>query len=186
MNKNILMNNIWISEENLIKRNTVLVFGAFLFLSLMSQIKIFLPFTPVPITGQTLAVILIGLSFNRYQSAIIIITYILAGELGLPVFAGFKTGLLFSPSGGYIIGFLFSTQVAAYLSEKGWTKSTIKLILSFIIANAVIYIAGLAQLSAYVPEGKLLATGLYPFILGDILKLFIAFGLIKQVWRIVK
>lgn len=186
MNKEILINNIWVKEQNELKRNVILIFIAFIFLVIMSQIKIFLPFTPVPITGQTLAIILIGLSFSRFQSTTVILTYMIVGELGLPVFAGFKSGILFSPSGGYVIGFLFAVQIAGYLSEKGWTKSYPKLILSFIIVNATIYLFGLAQLSLFVPSGKLLALGLYPFIPGDIIKMIIASLIIKKVWNILE
>lgn len=189
MNKNILVNNLSVVEKikNDIDREILIVVLSFLSLVALAQVRINLPFTPVPITGQTLGVILIALLVERKLSVSTMLLYILAGSLGAPVYAGFKSGfVLNTATGGYIIGFIFASLICGYFVEKGYTKSTFKLIMVIILANLIIYTLGMLQLSLFIPLNKVLYAGLLPFIPGDIVKMIIVFVILKSGWTIVK
>ena len=186
MNQNLLINNL-ITVENKnqeMLKNILLILSGTIFLALMSQLTIPLPFTPVPITGQTFAVMFIGLVYGKKLGSSTLLTYIAAGSAGLPVFAGFSGKLpFFTPSGGYIIGFFFAALVCGYFADKGWTKSPVKLISALIIAHAVLYFFGLLQLNIFLPNKNVFAIGLYPFIAGDVIKMIILSALLPTVWK---
>ena len=186
MNQNLLINNL-ITVENKnqeMLKNILLILSGTIFLALMSQLTIPLPFTPVPITGQTFAVMFIGLVYGKKLGSSTLLTYIAAGSAGLPVFAGFSGGLpFFTPSGGYIIGFFFAALICGYFADKGWTKSPVKLISVLIIAHAVLYFFGLLQLNIFLPNKNIFAIGLYPFIAGDVIKMMILSALLPTVWK---
>ena len=189
MNQNLLINNL-IKAENKnqeLLKNILLVLSGTIFLALMSQLSITLPFTPVPITGQTFAVMFIGLIYGRKLGSATLLSYIAAGSAGLPVFAGFSGGLtFFTPSGGYIIGFYFAALICGYFADKGWTKSPVKLISLLIAAHAVLYFFGLLQLSVFLPNKNVFVIGLYPFIAGDVIKMMILSALLPTAWKFFK
>uniref|UniRef100_A0A7V5XHR5 Biotin transporter n=1 Tax=Thermodesulfobacterium geofontis TaxID=1295609 RepID=A0A7V5XHR5_9BACT len=170
----------WMKKRTFVEK--LLVFGfANLLLIACSQVYISLPFTPVPITGQTLGILLAGaLLGSRYGTAVVA-TYVTQGLIGLPVFAGFKGGIasLLGPTGGYILGFIPATFVVGWLLEQGWHKKLSTTILAFIIGNTTIYIFGLPWLAIFVGWQHVLKMGLFPFLPGDFLKLIIA-GLITR------
>ena len=145
-----------------------------------------LPFTPVPVTGQTLAIFLIASSMGRTRGTLSVLSYILVGIAGLPVFAGGTLGIarIFGPTGGYIIGFLLGAYVIGYLSEKGWDRQFPKALLTFLIGNILIYIPGVIQLSIFTGWNKAFLMGLYPFIPGDIVKIMIAGTSFPLLWRL--
>lgn len=151
------------------------VLGAVI-IALSAQISI--PIKPVPITGQTLGLIIVGLSMGRVAGVFAVVTYLLAGAAGLPVFAGGSGGFMkfFGPSGGYLYGFLPFVFVLGYFSDKGCLKSSLKTVLAILIANVALYFFGLIQLSIVLNLNleKTLAVGLYPFIVGDTLKALLA------------
>lgn len=189
MNSNIIVNNIFKidNSERAIIKNAILAFVGVAFLALMAQVRITLPFTPVPITGQTFAVMLIGLTYGRKLGLVTISSYIFAGTLGLPVFSGLKSGfLLLSPTGGYIIGFFFAIAICGYFAELGWTKSYTKLFVTLAIAYFVLYAFGLLQLKLFFPNKNVLAIGLIPFIPGMIIKTIMTVILLPTAWKIVK
>ena len=159
-----------------------------------ARISIHLPFTPVPITGQTLAVLLAGATLGSRRGAAAMVLYAVGGSQ-LNMFAGGSdaifhwqagsggyifgitsgsAGLVWDlASGGYIIGFIPAAFVVGYLCERGWdTKSWI--MVAMLAGNVVLYIPGLIQLSFFVPDAKVMEYGLYPFIAGDLIKLYIA------------
>ena len=158
-----------------------------------ARISVHLPFTPVPITGQTLAVLLAGAVLGSKRGAAAMVLYA-AGGSQLNMFAGGGDGIFHwqsgssgyligitsgtsglvwdLASGGYIIGFIPAAFVVGFLCERGWdTKSWI--MVAMLAGNVVIYIPGLIQLSFFVPNDKLMVYGLYPFIAGDMIKLYI-------------
>ena len=186
MNQNLLINNLIRveSKNQAMLKNILLILSGTIFLALMSQLTIPLPFTPVPITGQTFAVMLIGLVYGKKLGSSTVITYIAAGSAGLPIFAGFSGGLpFFTPSGGYIIGFFFAALICGYFADKGWTKYPVKLIAVLIIAHTVLYFFGLLQLNIFLPNKNVFAIGLYPFIAGDVIKMMILSALLPTVWK---
>lgn len=184
--KSLIYNIVKTENKNFnILQTIFLILSGTIFLSLMAQLKIVLPFTPIPITGGTFAVLLLGLSYGKKLAPATLLTYIAAGTLGLPVFANFKSGSLFSASGGYIIGYLVAAIICGYFADKGWTKSYIKTIFVLILATIAIYVFGLIQLSIFVPNKNVFVIGLYPFIPGDIIKMLAVTLLLPTTWKFI-
>lgn len=156
--------------------NLLLVGSAFL--------SINLPWTPVPITGQTFAVMLLAMSLGRVRAGIVTAAYLLEGAIGLPVFAGgaFGVATLFGPTGGYLMGFLIAAVFVGWLADQGWDRSVWRSLLAMSIGHAIIFEAGLLILSIYVPAGQLLAAGLTPFLLGTAIKILLASGILPAMW----
>jgi biotin transport system substrate-specific component len=158
----------------------------------MARVEIPLPFTPVPITGQTFAVLLVGAALGSRRGALSMAVYLLEGALGLPVFAGGAAGLarLRGPTGGYLIGFIAAAFVTGWLAERGWDRRPATTALAMLTGNAVIYLFGLPWLAWFVgsflgPKGAL-ALGLLPFVPGDLLKLLLATLAFPSVWLLVR
>ncbi|MBP6125799.1 MAG: biotin transporter BioY [Leptotrichiaceae bacterium] len=189
MKSNLLINNLIKTEnknQTIVKNVSLVIFGT-IFMSLMAQLKIVLPFTPVPITGGTFAVMLIGLLYGKKLAPATLLSYIVAGTIGLPVFAGFKSGLiLFSPTGGYVIGYFLAALMCGYFADKGYTKSYIKTIIILLLASVVIYFFGLIQLSFFVGNKNVFMVGLVPFIPGDLIKITFVTLLLPSIWKISK
>lgn len=185
-----------------ITRDVVLIIGFSLFTALMARFVIHLSFTPVPITGQTLAVLLTGAALGSWRGAAALALYLVEGSQ-LPVFAG-STDFLWQAnaggyilgftagsagyvwnlaSGGYIIGFIPAAFVVGYLCERGWDRR-VWILLAMGAGNIVLYIPGLLQLSFFVPNDKVLEFGLYPFILGDLAKLYVASLAVPSAWAL--
>ncbi|MCX7967633.1 MAG: biotin transporter BioY [Armatimonadetes bacterium] len=165
----------WLKERTTAER--LMALGvANLLLIVCSQIRIPLPFTPVPITGQTFGVLLLSaLLGSRYGTAVVI-AYVLEGAVGLPVFAGWKGGIhaLFGPTGGYIVGFVFASFAVGWLVELGWSRRTVSTFAALLIGNALIYAFGLPWLAFFVGWHQVLQLGLLPFLPGDFVKLVAA------------
>jgi len=157
----------------------------------LAQVSIKLPFTPVPITGQTLGVLLVGAALGPGLGALSMALYLLEGAIGLPFFAEGRSGAdllgLGSATGGYLWGFLLAGLVLGWLSRRGWDRSIRSAIGAMLIGNVVIYGAGVPWLMAAldVPLQQGLEWGLYPFVIGDTLKLLVAAGLLPAAWRLV-
>ena len=163
-----------------------LVTGGSVFIALAARIAIPLPFSPVPITGQTLAVLLVGALLGSRQGAISLLLYLLEGAVGLPVFAGGTGGLvrLLGPTGGYLVGFVAAVFVTGWLAERQWDRRFRSNFLAMLVGNIVIYVFGLPWLACFVGADKALALGLYPFIPGDLVKLVIATMALPSGWRL--
>ncbi len=142
---------------------------------------------PVPITMQTFAVLLSGALLGSKKGALAQLTYLLLGLLGLPWFArGGGMAYIFSPTFGYIVGFVLAAYLVGWLCEKGFDREIKKAILAMLAGNIVIYIPGLLWLANFVGFGKVLKIGLYPFIFGELLKIFLASSILPISWRLVK
>ena len=165
-------------------RDAGLVVAGVVFVALFAQIRVTLGFTPVPLTGQTLAVLLTGAALGSRRGAIAMVVYVAAGAW-LPIYAGGGSGAFWSSaSGGYLIGFILAALVVGFLAERGWDRK-VWIIVAMLLGNIVLYVPGLIQLSFFVPEGKVLEFGLYPFILGDLIKLYIAALALPSAWWVV-
>ena len=158
---------------------TILLKGLLL-LSIAAQIKINLPWTPVPITGQTFAVALLSLHYGRKYAPAIVGGYLLVGFLGMPVFANFSSGLSFGPTFGYLVGMFLSSYLLGEAKELKFTNTFIKTLLSCYMASFVTFTCGLFVLSFFVPRETLLMAGLIPFLIGDFIKNLLVAGLIQQ------
>ncbi|MBE9102029.1 biotin transporter BioY [Vacuolonema iberomarrocanum] len=169
--------------------NTLLILGGSLFIAGAAQIAIpLLPFSPVPITGQTFAVLLVGAALGSKRGALCVLTYLTQGAVGLPVFTGAGAGIatLAGPTGGYLIGFMFAAYLTGWLAERGWDRRLQTNFLAMLLGNLVLYTFGLAWLGVLVGYDKVLALGLWPFIPGDLLKLAIATGLLPFAWKLAR
>ena len=172
-------------NHSLIKNGMIVVSGVFT-LSLLAQVAIPLPFTPVPITGQTLGVLLIGLAFGRRLAVSTMLSYLAVGALGLPVFANARAGLIFAPTSGYLLGMLLSTWIVGGLADRGWARQPLTLVLTCLISSVCIFGCGLLVLSFFIPMNRLLMSGLYPFLLGDLIKSTTAVLLVHPAHRFFK
>lgn len=159
-------------------REVLLLLGASIFLAMTARISVPLPFTPVPITGQTLGVLLIGALYGPRRGPLAVLAYIAEGLGGAPVFAGGRAGLgvLLGPTGGYLVGFVFAAALAGALGgshRPAWLR-----LAAMLGASALIYVPGVLWL-AVVSGGGLgaaVAGGMLPFLPGDVLKAIIAAG----------
>lgn len=144
----------------------------------------------VPITGQTLAVLLAGLLLGSVRGALSQIVYLLVGLTSIPFWfaAGGPLGIarFIGPTGGYLIGFVFAAFLVGKLAERGWDKKIKTAISAMLMGNIVIYIFGLSWLANFFPLKGLLIAGLYPFILGDALKILLAGLALPIGWRFIK
>ena len=159
-------------------RDLALIVVGSLLVALLAQVKIPLGFTPVPITGQTFAVLLVGAMLGGWRGGAALALYALAGA-GLPFFAGGASGWFWTlPSGGYIVGFIPAAALVGWLCQRGWNRRP-WLLAAMLLANAVIYVPGLLQLNLFLPPDAAAAwgcadvwqCGLLPFIPGDLVKL---------------
>jgi biotin transport system substrate-specific component len=169
-------------------RDIILVLAGSIFVAIMAQVSIPLPFTPVPITGQTLAVALVGALLGSKRGALALLTYLAEGAGGLPVFAGGAGGVAVfaGPTGGYLIGFLASAFVIGWLCEKGWDRRFISAVLAFLIGDSLVFLFGLSWLARFVGSEKVFALGLIPFIPGDLIKVALGALIVTSLWRSVK
>jgi biotin transport system substrate-specific component len=151
--------------------------------------QLVIPMWPVPITAQTLAVLLVGSVLGAIRGAISLIVYFSMGAVGLPVFSA-ATSLSFGPTFGYLIGFIAAAALVGYLSQRGWHRSVVGVLGSFVIANSAIYLFGLpwlafalGTLGAANDLASVAAAGLAPFIIGDVIKMTVAAALLPLAWK---
>ena len=165
--------------------------------SILAQIAI--PLWPVPITGQTFAVLFVGATLGVTRAVLSMVLYLAIGLLGLPVFApqangSHITGLaaLLGPTGGYLIGFILATAFVGWLAQREWDRKWLRTLLAFVGGTVLIYAIGLPWLFVVVnnlhvpnPLQYTLANGLYVFLIGDALKAIFAAVLLPVVWHFV-
>lgn len=156
--------------------NGALILTASALIAISAQLSIHLPISPVPITGQTLAVLLLAATLGKRRGLAAVTLYLAEGAAGLPVFAGGKAGwaVIMGPTGGYLIGFAAATFLVGDLIQRGWDRNLWRTVLAMVLGNVVIYLAGLAWLSFFVQGSQVLALGLTPFLVGDALKISLA------------
>jgi biotin transport system substrate-specific component len=161
---------------------------ASLLIALSAQLTIRLPFSPVPFTGQTLAILLVSATLGSWRGTLAVGAYILQGLIGLPVFAngGAGIGHLLGPTGGYLLGFVAMAWVVGKLAERGRDRERAKAWLAFLFGEIVLYIIGLIWLSTFVGIQNAITLGLLPFIPGDILKIILAGQILPTAWQLTK
>jgi biotin transport system substrate-specific component len=169
------------------RREVILILGGSLLIALAAQLQILLPFSPVPVTGQTFAVLLLGALYGSRRGPATVVTYLTLGAIGLPVFAGGAAGLarLVGPTAGYLVGFVAAAFAVGSLSERGWDRRPWTTSASMVVGNLIIYATGIFWLSRFVGWEAVLNTGLLPFLPGDALKIALATILLPSGWRIV-
>jgi biotin transport system substrate-specific component len=169
-------------------RDVALILGGSLFVAALAQVRIPLPFTPVPLTGQTLAVLVIGAALGARKGAASLLVYLLAGLAGLPVFSGGSAGgpVILGPTGGYLIGFIVSAYLIGVLSARGMDRRIHTALLAFLAGEVVIYLFGVSWLSLFLGWKGALVGGLLPFLIGDAIKLALAALLLPAAWKITR
>lgn len=181
--------------DRLVKRNTAvtdaaLVLAGAAVVGLLAQVSI--PLWPVPITGQTLGVLLVGAALGARRGAASLLSYMLLGLVGMPWFAQFTGGLaaVAKPSFGYIIGFIPAAYLIGYLSERRWDRSWWKAVAGFGLASLIPFVFGVPYLWAVLAlAGKnigfagAMAAGFTPFIIGGIVKWLLGAMLLPGAWK---
>ncbi len=154
-----------------------MLFGSLL-LAVAAHVSV--PFWPVPITLQTLAVLLIGAMAGPRLAAATLITYLGEGLLGLPVFAqGVGMAALAGPTGGYLVGFLPAAILAGAAARRGWMNGVVRTVAAFVLADALVFVFGLVWLSLALGWPKAVAVGLAPFLLGEAIKISLATAVVE-------
>ncbi len=176
-------------------RHVALMIAGALFIAITAQLVI--PLTPVPITGQTLGVLLVGGALGAKRGGFSVLLYVLLGFF-LPFYAGQAHGvehiigstgghLVLGATGGYLVGFVFAGAIVGRLAELGWDRNFLGAVAAFVVGNLVIYAIGVPWLMLATGLGinAGIAAGLTPFLLGDALKIVLAAGLFPAAWWIV-
>jgi biotin transport system substrate-specific component len=170
-------------------RDVVLVVAGALFIYLTSLIVIPIAGSPVPITGQTFGVLLVGGSLGLRRGAVAVALYVLLGVVGLPFFAEGKGGLsiIWGATGGYLVGFILAGAVVGRLAELGWDRKIGGALGAMVVGSAVIYAVGLPLLKVVTgwTVEETIAHGLTPFLIGDTLKIILAAVLFPAAWWVV-
>ena len=151
-----------------------------------AQISLSLPFTPVPITGQTFTVLLVGASYGTLRGGSSALLYVLLGIAGAPVYAHGASGwaVITGASGGYLLSFPLVSALTGLLAERRWDRRFSSAVGAMLTGNVLIYLCGLPWL-AYVLRTNLEKTleyGLYPFVPGDLFKLYLAAAALPAAW----
>lgn len=195
-------------------RDALLVIGGSTLVALLAQVSIPLqsalvallaqvssiPLQPVPITGQTLGVLLVGAALGWRRGALAMLAYIAEGAVGLPVFADGKVGpqVLAGPTGGYLVGFVLAAALVGWLAERGWDRRPWTMALAMALGNVAIYALGVAWLTHWLlalPALHLTSSaalraawdgGVVPFLPGDALKLLVAVVALPGAWWVVR
>ena len=165
--------------------DAILVLGFSIITALCAQVSFWIG--PVPLTGQTFAVLLSGALLGSRRGALSQLTYLGIGATGLPFWfaLGGPPGIarVLGPTGGYLFGFVAAAFVVGWLAERGWDRRPWTAGLAMIAGSAAIYVFGLSWLSHFVSANALLQTGLYPFVAGDLVKIAVAMLLLPAGWR---
>lgn len=171
---------------------TLVITGS-LFVAALAQLSIsLLPFSPVPISGQTLAVLLVGASLGAVRGASALALYLVWGAVGLPFYAEGNSGAellgFASATGGYLWGFVVAAAVIGYLADRGWDRSVGSALGVMLIGEIIVFAFGVTWLAQAIGVSgtEALELGLYPFVVGDLLKLLIAAGALPLAWKIAR
>lgn len=176
-------NRVSILSSNPIIKEITTILSAVFVLAALSRVSI--PLQPIPLTGQTLGLLLIGIMLGRKRALLAVLTYLGMGIIGFPVFAagGFGLATLIGPTGGYLLGFIPAAFILGFLGEKGWYHKAFSAISALIIGHAIVFAFGLIWLANFTGWNTVLAAGFIPFIPGAVIKTLIAFAFIPIIKR---
>ena len=175
---------LWPSRApvRLARAATLAVVGALL---LTAAAKVQVPFYPVPMTLQTLAVLAIGAAYGARLAGATLLLYLGEGLAGLPVFAGAGAGpaYMIGPTGGFLVGFLIAAALIGWLAERGWGRSAPRLVGAMLLGQIALYGLGVTWLASLIGFDKAWRFGAVPFLLADVFKTLLAAALIGAAWR---
>ena len=177
------------ARSALITDVTLVILGSAVMAGL-AQLSFRLPFTPVPVSGQTLGVMLVGASLGAWRGAAAMLLYLGEGAAGLPVFAEGHSGVVFltdAPTTGFLWGFVVAAAVVGLLAQLGWDRSVGSAIGAMLVGEVVVFALGISWIAYFlgISGEEALGLALYPFVLGELLKLAIAAGVLPAAWRFV-
>jgi biotin transporter BioY len=165
--------------------DAIIVICGSLVLCLSAQVRVYLPISPVPITGQTFAVLILASLLGSNRGVLAVIAYLMEGVAGLPVFAGgIGPAVLIGPTGGYLFGFIAVAYVVGKLAEMGWDRRVSTTIIVMLAGEIVLYTFGVCWLTIITNIRTALTVGLYPFIVGDVLKIALAAAVLPAGWKL--
>jgi biotin transport system substrate-specific component len=160
-------------------------------IGLSAQVTFHLPNTPVPFTGQTFAVLLVGGAYGATRATVTLAGYLLVGGLGYGVFANHSSGwdvLKFSSAtGGYLVGMLVAAAVVGWLADRGWDRNAVRSLPAMVLGNLLIYAFGFfwLQHALSLTANQAWHLGVRPFLPGDAVKILLAAGLLPAAWKVV-
>ncbi|KQV05436.1 MULTISPECIES: biotin transporter BioY [unclassified Kitasatospora] len=168
-------------------RELALVAGGAAVTGLAAQLSVPVLGSPVPVTGQTFAALLVGTALGTRRGVAALSLYLLAGMAGLPWFAGGSSGFAM-PSLGYVVGFVLAAGLVGALARRGADRSPLRTAGAMLLGTLVIYAVGVPYLAAslHVPLARAAELGLYPYLVGDALKLVLAMGALPLAWKLVR
>jgi biotin transport system substrate-specific component len=183
----LTLRDAFVGRASAARTAAVIVGGAGL-IAACAQISIPLGFTPVPITGQTFAVLLVGAGLGSVAGTASTLLYVALGAVGLPVYAHHDHGwhVLNSASGGYLVGFIAAAALTGALAERRWDRRFSSSLGALLSGNVVIYLFGVGWLAhdLHLSFAKALEDGLYPFVPGDVLKMYLAAAMLPAAWKL--
>jgi len=170
--------------------DVVTVVSAAVMTTAAAQIAIPVPGSPVPVTGQTMAVLLTGAALGPLRGALGQLLYVVAALAGLPVLAQHMGGAqaVFGATGGYLLGFIVAAAVVGRLAKGGWSRTPVRVLVSYAVGSVIIYTFGVTVLARVTGQdmGWAIQKGLVPFLVGDGLKALLAAGLLPLAWAAVR
>jgi biotin transport system substrate-specific component len=167
--------------------NTLTIIGASILIALAAQVAIPIPGSPVPLTLQPIAVLLVGVTLGAWRGSAAAALYLLEGISGLPVFAQGHGGpvWLIAPTAGYLWSYPFAAWLAGFVSQRGWGSSIVRSVSGMLLALGVIYLGGWSWLATLTNMRVAFITGVAPFVLADIIKVAIAASLLPYAQRLI-
>ncbi|MEV1036746.1 biotin transporter BioY [Streptomyces sp. NPDC050204] len=166
--------------------DTALVLGGAALTGIAAQIAVPVPGSPVPVTGQTFAALLVGTALGARRGFLSLAVYALVGVAGMPWFSEGTSGMGF-PSFGYVLGMLLAASVVGGLARRGGDRSVLRTAGTMVLGSAIIYAVGVPYLALAtgMSAGAAIAAGLVPFLLGDALKAALAMGALPAAWKLI-
>ncbi|WP_375690995.1 biotin transporter BioY [Pseudooceanicola sp. LIPI14-2-Ac024] len=172
-------------------KQAALVVAGIAFLAIMAKIKVAVPPSPVAVNMGTFAVLTIGAAYGARLGLVTILGYMIIGALGFDVFQSSTAELsgieyMMGGTGGYLLGYVMATVLLGTLARRGWDRSVLWMALAMFLGNVILYVPGLLWLGqVYGFDKPILAWGLTPFVVGDLLKLALAAMVLPAAWKLV-
>jgi biotin transport system substrate-specific component len=170
--------------SNIVRGFVLAVIGSIL---LTISAKTQVPFWPVPMTMQTLVVLVLGVAYGWRLAGATVLLYLAEGALSLPVFAG-GGGLAYmsGPTGGYLVGFLLAAVAVGWLAERGWARSVASTLAAMLIGTVIVFACGIAWLGTLIGLPQAINAGLVPFLLSEAVKVALGTALVPFAWRLLQ